>query len=242
MYQDMSLFTQAVIASLLSIEAFKTIFVIAGWALLCHAFFFKPVPSSFIHHKYRIAMTLLFVFITFNVIGCLVLPSFGDIFLIQQLTDDTVNRLQLSAVAALSLGALYYSNFHAQIHAKTKLVITPHYFNNKAAAIHLRKPSDTFDANTYKELLPLIRELSVHGYQRITMSSPMFAKHGKMRSIRLLKRELANTAKTVTTKKANPYMSPLAYLTLTFLKYVSKTPSLQTVDINHWYTISIQIK
>ncbi|MGD1336109.1 hypothetical protein ACP6H1_27325 [Vibrio harveyi] len=242
MYNDISLLAEAAIVSLLSVEAFKTIFVVAGWAFLCKTLFFKPVPALFMHNGVRIGMTLLFMFITFNVIGCLAFPSTREICYIQLFKDDAVSGLQLSAIASLILGAVYYHSFHAQTHSNSKLVVTPHCFNNTVAALHLRKANDAFDSHTYRELPILLKELSKDGYRTVTMSSPMFGKNGKMRNVKFLNQKLKKVGKVTGVKKAGAFGFPLGYLTLAFFKHFKKSPSLQSVDINHWYTVTVQIK
>ena len=119
------------------------------------------------------------------------------------------------------------------------LTVVPDLLDKSKAQIHLSKPTDAFSRQHYRELTPLLEQLTAFGFTRITLTSPMFYKTGELRALNTLAR-ITNKQWKVTGQSI-PWITKLWEISsLALLKKTKPCEALRTLPLTRWYQITLQ--
>ncbi|ELB2239716.1 hypothetical protein QNZ93_004583 [Vibrio parahaemolyticus] len=151
--------------------------------------------------------------------------------------------LQASIAVLCSIPICYYVfAFQAKNSSNAKLAVVPHWRKKDTVAIHLQHASDAFNTETYRELPILLQDLASMNIRTVTLTSPMFSKNGKLRSLTRLKRSVSSVTTDITSSSFSLFKTPLAAIVLGLTKYMKKAPALKNTDLTTQYQLTLTLR
>ncbi|ENP0827196.1 hypothetical protein ACCI36_004421 [Vibrio parahaemolyticus] len=136
----------------------------------------------------------------------------------------------------------YVFAFQAKNSPTAKLVVVPNWRKKDTVAIHLQHASDAFNTETYRELPILLQDLASMNIRTVTLTSPMFGKNGKLRSLTRLKRSISSVTTDITSSSFSLFKTPLAGIVLGLTKYMKKAPALKNTDLTTQYQLTLTLR
>ena len=131
--------------------------------------------------------------------------------------------------------------FRLQASQKATLVVVPCLLRRAQAQVHLASPTQAFCKQTYRELPLTLHRLSQLGFKTVTLTSPMFAKDEKLRTLERLKATLNHEIEHIEVKRLHWTTVPMGILSLTAAKYLQRAPSLRKVSVTRWHRITLTL-
>lgn len=170
----------------------------------------------------------------FSLVSCLLLNP----------TMSTSNWLtNLCMISLCAMPFIYYAlGYQAKSSPHAKLAVVPHWRKKDTVAIHLQHASDAFNAETYRELPILLQDLASMNIRTVTLTSPMFGKNGKLRSLTRLKRSISSVTTDITSSSFSLFKTPLAGVVLGLTKYMKKAPALKNTDLTTQYQLTLTLR
>ncbi len=135
----------------------------------------------------------------------------------------------------------YCFAFNVKSSPTAKLSVVPHWRKKDTVAIHLQHASDTFNAETYRELPILLQRLAEMNIRTVTLTSPMFGKKGELRTLTHLRRSVAGIAKDITPTSFCIFRTPVTGLALGFTKYIKKASVLKNTTLTTQYQLTLTL-
>ena len=132
-------------------------------------------------------------------------------------------------------------NLELQLHEQSKLVISKPLFSTKVQ-LHLKKPYQAFDRQTYQELLKLVSILPQYGIEQVKLTSPMFYEHnGQLRNFQTLEKLLMRHNATLQHVPAKWFDCILGKIGMRLSRSPQKKTGLEKINTNQWQTVTIDL-
>ncbi len=146
-------------------------------------------------------------------------------------------------MVTLSVGlAYYFAAFHVKTSLDARLAVVPHWRKKDVVIVHLQRPTDAFNRETYQELFTLLDTLAALRVRTVIMTSPMFGKRGQLRSLTHLTRQVSSQVSQMESTSFSAFKTPLALLILFQAKYLQKAKPLQRTTIHRNHQIILTLK
>ncbi|WP_045409840.1 hypothetical protein [Vibrio jasicida] len=131
--------------------------------------------------------------------------------------------------------------FRVQTATNATLVVVPNLLHRTHAQVHLASPTQAFSKQTYRELPILLSRLSELGFETVTLTSPMFVKEKKLRTLERLKKTLSEDIERIEVKRRHWTTVPMGILSLAVAKHLQRAPSLRKVSVTRWHQITLTL-
>ena len=152
------------------------------------------------------------------------------------------SMLQTVVLTWLTVALYSMFAFHAKLTPDSRLSIQPHLVKPTHAQVHLAHSNQAFDYQTYKELPVVLKRLAELDIQTVTLTSPMFAKKQRQRSIARLEAQLADVVRELDIKPISKWRVGVGVVNLYISKHWSKTSPVKKLDITTWYQVTMTLK
>ncbi|EIA1590139.1 hypothetical protein K6837_004108 [Vibrio parahaemolyticus] len=167
--------------------------------------------------------------------------AYWTLFSLILIHPDIPLLASITVLCGIPIG-YYVFAFQVKNSPNAKLTVVPHWRKKDTVAIHLQHASDAFNTETYQELPILLQDLASMNIRTMTLTSPMFGKNGKLRSLTRLKRSISSVTTDITSSSFSLFKTPLAGVVLGLTKYMKKAPALKNTDLTTQYQLTLTLR
>lgn len=167
--------------------------------------------------------------------------AYWTLFSLILIHPDIPLLASIAVLCGIPIG-YYVFAFQVKNSPNAKLTVVPNWRKKDTVAIHLQHASDAFNTETYRELPILLQDLASMNIRTVTLTSPMFGKNGKLRSLTRLKRSVSSVTTDITSSSFSLFKTPLAGIVLGLTKYIKKAPALKNTDLTTQYQLTLTLR